>query len=158
MYCNDWVHKQSRDEERTEDMLYAETDLALNLHFLQLEHSRSRSDDWVSEYLEALSKLAESEHKAANHLRRRALDLGNPPRFLVRLHRHRRHLACVKQEIDLVEQAAMDVDNGNDIEDPFIYLKHAIQTGSAVLTGAQYVHILCFILSALIDGLCVGLI
>lgn len=118
-------------------MLYEETDLAMNLHFKQLEQVRKTDNDsWVFGYLEELKELADEEHKAASRLRRRALDRGNPPAYLVHVHRHRRRLACIRQEMDLIEQAVKDAASGEDLQDMCIYLKHAIQTGSAIITGA----------------------
>lgn len=109
----------------------------ISAHIIMFLHARL--DAWASEYVKALRELAEEEHKAALKLRCRSFDLGNPPRFLVRLHRHKRHLACLRQEIELIEQAINDGAHGEDVSDPCIYLKHAIQTGSAIITGARYV-------------------
>ena len=141
MYFNDWALERSSDDDRTEDMLYAETELALDLHFLQLQHQRQNTEGiWVLGYLEELRKLAENELQAATKLRRRSFDLGDPPAYLVRLYRHKRHLACIRQEIDLLEQAVKDAENGEDLGDVCIYIKHAIQNGSAVITGSRYVQ------------------
>lgn len=141
IYFNNWALANSKDGDRTEDMLYEETTLALDLHFVQLEQSRKEAGNWgwVSGYLAELRNLLEEEAKASSRLRRRALDLGNPPPYMVRLHRHRRHLACIEQEIDLIEQAVTGDANGETITDPCVYLKHAIQSGSAIITGAQCV-------------------
>lgn len=156
VYSNPWASGSTQDEGRTEDMLYEETTLALDLHFLELEHRRSKAKEgWVPGYLEALRKLAEEEQKASNKLRRRSLDLGDPPAYVVRLHRHRRHLACIRQDIDLIEQAVTDASNGEDLADVCLYIKHAIQNGSAIITGASYVSIplYLFICVAKICGL-----
>lgn len=124
-------------------MIYEETDLAMNLHFKQFEQVRTASgNSWVPSYLKELKSLSDEELKAASRLRRRALDRGNPPAYLSHIHRHRRRLACIRQEIDLIEQAFNDAASGENIEDMCIYLKHAIQSGSAVITGARSVSTL----------------
>lgn len=138
IYFNDWADTASKDEERTEDMLFAETVLALDLHRLQLEHQRTHAEGkWIDSYLAELRKLGEDELRAANQLRRIALDHGNPPSYLVLIHQHRRRIACLQQEIDLLQQAVQDVETGQKVPDLCIYFKHAIQTGSAVITGAR---------------------
>lgn len=139
IYSNQWVCLNSNDSDRTEDMLFEETTLALDLHFVQLEQIRKHgTDDWTHGYLVELKKMVDDECKATSRLRRRALDLGNPPAYVVRLHRHRRHIACLQQEMDLIEQAVNDTVNDGDVLDVCLYLKHAIQTGSAIITGAWY--------------------
>lgn len=140
IYTNTWAHLASQDDDRTDVMLYEETDLAMNLHFKQFEQVRTANgNSWVPGYLEELKSLLEEELKAASRLRRCALDRGNPPAYVSHVHRHRRRLACVRQEMDLIEQAFNDAASGEDIQDMCIYLKHAIQSGSAIITGARSV-------------------
>lgn len=141
IYFNDWaVDGPSQDSERSEDMVFAETELALELHMLQREFQKQEAGfTWSSAYADHIRTLIEDERKATFASRRRAFDEQHPPSSLLRLHQHRRHLASLQQELQLIQQAISDMENGMDILDPCIYLKHAIQSGSAIITGARYV-------------------
>lgn len=122
-------------------MLYAETELALELHTLEANHRTLHGDTaWGPSYISKLEEMIEEEELLARKSRRLALDKLNPPYLLRRIHGHRRYIACLLQEIDLVGKAMEDSDEPN-VTDPSYYIQDAVNRGTAIIVGAPYVSL-----------------
>lgn len=120
-------------------MLYAETELALELHTLEANHRKLHGDaGWGPPYIAKLEQMVEEEELLARQSRRLALDKLNPPYLLRRIHGHRRYMACLLQEIDLVGMA-MDDSDEPAVTDAACYIRDAVDRGTAVIVGAPYV-------------------
>lgn len=121
---------------RSEAMLYAETQLALELHTLEGNFRNRHGDwEWGPLYIEKLKEWVFEEKLESTKTRHLALDKMNPPYLLRRLHGHRRLMACLLQEIDLVEKA-MEDRGERDAVGPLAYVQDAVNRGTAIIAGA----------------------
>lgn len=134
-YDNVWVNvKAGLDPERTEDMLYGETQLALDMHNLERElRSKHGVNGWARPYLQTLEGWLKDELDLAYKARDRAVQKGDAQgeQQLLTLHAHRRYIACIAQDHDLISQAV------KKSEEPTDYIDDAVSRRTAIIVGAS---------------------
>lgn len=112
-------------------MLVAESQLALDLSLLE-EDLRQAHDRWVPYYRSTLNDWVQTEVLKAEETR----DTNHGPSRDQNLHAHRRVIASLCQERDLLHQA---VARGHD-DYAEQYLQDATFRGHTILTGARCVN------------------
>lgn len=121
------------DPDRTTDMLYGETQLALDMHHLEHELvSKHGVTRWVKPYLQTLNQWLKDKLQLAYQARDKAVQEGNAQgeQELIRIHAHHRYIACIAQDCDLISKAS------KDFKDPTDYIDDAVHRRTAIIVGA----------------------
>lgn len=133
----------TRDALRTMTSERNERSLARSLHALELQCRRQYGSLWAWFFLEtARDKLLRDELKAARSVL--ANPLAHSKDQARRVHEHRRRVACLYQEVSLLEQGLARLDRRTDEAclidpNPEAFLLDAMAKGTAIIIGAEYV-------------------
>lgn len=115
-------------------MVSEEANLAFDLTIHERLIRKTHQSSWASVFIDDLKGWAREQFKEAKQTLR---DDTGPSRDR-HLHAHRRILAILEQEIDLLQQGVEDSAAARLTWPPDAYLRHCICTGSAIITGAEY--------------------
>ncbi|EIM79074.1 uncharacterized protein STEHIDRAFT_164031 [Stereum hirsutum FP-91666 SS1] len=153
VYSNEWASTSSNyshgfpagnrlDPDRMGEMKEREAELMLKLSFLdsEMKNQNESADGWVQLFLDDIQRLI-SQELAKVHS---TLAEDHVPFRDRQLHAHRRHIAALHQQRDLLEQGMEDHKRYLQMEAPDGYLLHCYRSGDGISNGARvYISKIC---------------